>query len=100
MKTVFQYQTSVKGDKGPEKTTEVITLSILKKIVRSIKSPDFIHARWRSWCGCAVVSIYHKSSKSPSGKELVSGGYAELIEPLLKRYGRTSPLSPTEGLGR
>jgi hypothetical protein len=94
MKIKFEFQ-FLYNDEKPAK--ETVSLRELKRIIRAIKSPNFTHARFRSWCG-GTVSIYHKEPLSPSGVMLAAGGRPALIDPLLKRYKRTSPLSPTEGL--
>lgn len=97
MKTKFELKFTYSGWRGDEPATETVTLTDLKKIVRAIKSPHFQHARQRNWCG-GVVTIYHRDPSSPSGVRGVAGGRPDLVDPLIRKYRDTSPLSPTEGL--
>jgi hypothetical protein len=97
MKTKFTLNFTYRGHRGDEPETETVTLTDLKRIVRAIKSPNFMHARHRNWCG-GVVTIYHRDTTSPSGVIGVAGGRPDLVDPLIRKYRDTSPLSPTEGL--
>jgi len=95
MKTTFEYQYTYRGHAGDQKINETITLAEMKKLVRAINSPDFSHARFREFCGGTVI-IYHRNQGSPSGVLSAGGGRLELVDPLLRHYRNTSPLSPTE----
>lgn len=81
-----------------KQVVETITMRQLKQIIRSIKSPNYSHSRYRSWCGFGVTSIYHRNRTSPSGVLLEAGAADEIVSPLLRKYRNNSPLSPTEGL--
>lgn len=77
---------------------ETVTMSRLKKMIAAIRAPQFSHARCRRWCGQEIASIYHRDPQSPSGVMLASAGDDTIVSHLLRRYKKTSPLSPTEGL--
>ena len=66
----------------------------------AIASPKFTHARARQFCGHWMITIYHRHPTSPTGVMSANGWTEEIVLPLLKKYNRTSPLSPTEGLRR
>jgi len=97
MQTKFKYQASSKYAASGKIENE-IKLSHLKQLIRDIRSPLFTHARTRNWCGAEIATIYHRAGSSPSGVLGQSGGDDSLVAFLLRRYKRTSPLSPTEGL--
>lgn len=68
----------------------------IDKIEEAITSDKFSHTRAKKWCGVWIVYIYHSTPKNPTGVSLVIGDREEVVVPLLRKYGRTSPLSPTE----
>lgn len=74
------------------------SLSDLRKIFRAIRSPRYTHSRTRQWCMQDVCSIYHRDSSSPSGKILAASGPDCVVNTVLSRCKKTSPLSPTEML--
>lgn len=66
-------------------------------IEQAIASDKFSHSRVRSWCGTNIVYIYHYDGTSPTGVHLACGADdTPETDALLRKYHRTSPLSPTE----
>lgn len=65
-------------------------------IADAIKSPKFSHSRAGNGCWRNVRWIYHFDPLSPSGVKLAASGDASIVEPLLREFRNTSPLSPTE----
>lgn len=70
----------------------------IRAAIRAARSPNFIHARSRSWGGQWIAYFYHRDPTSPSGKIMAAGIDDATGTEILRRAGRTSPLSPTEGL--
>jgi hypothetical protein len=77
---------------------EYTTFSQARRAFRAARSPQFSHARSRPWCGAWVTHVYLQDPSSPSGVISAASGDDAVISAILKRCGRTSPLSPTEGL--
>lgn len=72
------------------------TYNDINKIEEAITSDKFSHTRAKKWCGMWLVHVYHYDPKSPTGVMSAIGDREEVVVPLLKKHGRTSPLSPTE----
>lgn len=75
------------------------SLKNLLHVDAAIKSDRFAYARARQFMrykGDWLVYIYHLNEKSPTGVILAAGGWDKDVAPILKKYGRTSPISPTE----
>lgn len=81
-----------------DRIVQEIPYSQVKQIIRAVQSPDYIHSRTRQWCRQDCTTVYHKSSQSPSGKLMAAAGPDCLVNAILKRNRKTSPLSPTEML--
>jgi hypothetical protein len=62
----------------------------------AIAHENFSHSRQGTGCWRDVVWIYHRDKTSPSGVRLVASGDAQDVDPILRNYRNTSPLSPTE----
>lgn len=82
-----------------DRIVEDLPYSAVKKLIRAVRSPNYIHSRTRYFCRQDCASVYHQDAKSPSGKMLAAGGPDVLVAEVLKRNRKTSPLSPTEMLG-
>lgn len=65
-------------------------------IEEAVRSPLFSHARTKRWCGVEVTYLYHRDPESPSGVRLAACGRADEVDPVLRAFRSTSPLSPTE----
>ena len=85
-------------NRNGETWTELIPFARIRSMVTAAKDPAFNRARSRpSICGYETVLIYRRDASSPSGVYLSGAGPAVIIDRLLRRYQRTSALSPTEG---
>ena len=69
-------------------------------VEEAIASKLFSHARVKTWCRQESIYIYHYRPDSPTGVILADVDSIVYdtpeIEALFRKYGRTSPLSPTE----
>jgi hypothetical protein len=74
------------------------TFKQAKAAFRAASSQGFAHARSRKWCGHWVTHLYVVDATSPSGLIAAASGDDSVMTEILRRCGRTSPLSPTEGL--
>ncbi len=68
-----------------------------QEIEQAVRSPQFSHGRAGDRLYRGKTLIYHFHPTSPSGVHLVCVGNAATVDPLIKQFQRTSPLSPTEG---
>lgn len=78
----------------------VRTLARVEQFRSAVASPAFAYARARMICGSWVVTAYCRDANSPTG--VLSAGSCDdpLATQILYAAGRTSPLSPTEGLNK
>lgn len=66
----------------------------LAKIEAWLTSPNYAYSRERTY----GTQIYHKDPTSPTGVSLAGGMGNAIADTMLRKYGHTSSLSPTEDL--
>lgn len=76
--------------------TEAQTVQAAATLARA----DYLMARAHRVCGAWFVQLILRDSDSPSGKRGAGPMLpdCEALSALFRAHGRTSPLSPTEGL--
>ncbi len=65
----------------------------VQKFIACITSPNYLYSRQKN----GYISIYGKDETSPTGVSLI-GGIPDEMEYLLKVFGKTGQLSPTEDM--
>ena len=70
-------------------------------LLEALKHPNLLYVRASMMAGKVWgYDVIHTDPLSPSGKSRVSGGRADVVEPLLKELGLDRyVVSPTEHLG-
>ena len=99
MKTTINYTEKYNGYRGPEQYAAVLSYKHAREMVAAAKHPEFMHARFRLLCGVERVLVYVRDRSSPTGRILAGGGPAALMDRLIRKYQKTSALSPSEMLG-
>lgn len=92
-------QIAYTNTRSGRKEIETISFSRAKQIIAAATSSAYAYSRTRSRMGYEAAAIYHRDPQSPSGVLLATYGPDALVTEILRRNGKTSPLSPTEMLG-